>query len=28
MVDMLATAWGVRDEGVGKTVWVELHADS
>jgi len=27
MIDMLATAWGVRDEEVGKTVWVELHAD-
>ena len=27
MIDVLATAWGVRDEEVGKTVWVELHAD-
>jgi PAS domain S-box-containing protein len=27
MIDMLATAWGVRDEQVGKTVWMELHAD-
>jgi PAS domain S-box-containing protein len=26
MVDLLATAWGVREEDVGKTVWLELHA--
>jgi len=24
MVDLLATAWGVREEAVGKTVWIEL----
>jgi len=27
MVDLLASAWGVREEAVGKTVWIELHAD-
>ncbi|PPK92665.1 PAS domain-containing protein [Kineococcus xinjiangensis] len=26
MVDLLASAWGVREEAIGKTVWVELHA--
>jgi len=25
LIDVLATAWGVREEDVGKTVWVELH---
>lgn len=26
MVDLLASAWGVREEAVGKTVWLEVQA--
>ncbi|MGI4896375.1 MAG: SpoIIE family protein phosphatase, partial [Janthinobacterium lividum] len=26
LIDLLASAWGVREEAVGKTVWLELHA--